>query len=309
MTCGDSRCDFCALKRQAIAGKGMPVMYAMSEDRARPPGPGRAEHELPVLFHLMDVSRPRQAPEASPPARQTAGAGEAHLATPPVSENLSSIVSTLLSQPTLPQPAPTASSESALPPPNPYDSVVASLAPLPATHRYPVSDTLLASVTSQVSSGGPAGGELPEQGGSSTTVQSLVHATEAPEAPPGEKPKNQLVSRRNHKTTGSEDWFATHGKYIAIGFVLALVGTIWMARNNRQQSNSASAASPWKSPLADEQTSDSHKSPSITIPAASSAHSTVLVSADSQVELHPPTTPQFAAGARGDGKSNNLSLP
>src|SRR5687767_4690050 len=122
MTCGDSRCDYCALRRQVIAGKRMPVMYAMSEDRARPPGPGRAEHELPVLFHLMDVSRKRQAPpEVSPPARHIAATAESHFETAPVSQNLSSVVSTLL-----PQPAPsTATSEGAFPP-DPQNSVVAS---------------------------------------------------------------------------------------------------------------------------------------------------------------------------------------
>jgi len=261
----------------------MPVMYAMSEDRARPLGPGRAEHELPVLFHLMDVSRKRQAPpEASPPARHTAAAVEAHLPTAPASQNLSSVVSTLL-----PQPAPpTAACESALPLLNPHNSVVASIEPPPTTPQYPVSDTLLAAVTSPIDS--------------SESVSTPL--TKLSEVQPGEKPKNQLAPRRKQKTAASEDWFASHGKYIAIGFVLALIGTIWVARSNRQLTNSATVASPWKSPLADDRPSEPHASPSITIPAAGSAHSTVLVSADSQVELHPPTTSHFASGAKGDGK-------
>jgi hypothetical protein len=254
-------------------------MYAMSEDRARPPGPGRAEHELPVLFHLMDVSRNRPTPpEASPPPQHTIAAVEAQLAPAPASQNVSSVDATLL-----PQPATTrATCELSLPPPNTHDSVALPLEPASAKHSYPVSDTLLAAVTSQVGSSGPA----------------ITQATETSDAQAVEKPKNQLASRRKHKTAASEDWFASHGKYIAIGFVLALIGTIWVARGNRQQSNSTAAASPTKSLLADEPPG----APSITIPAAGSAHSTVLVSADSQVELHPPTTSHIAAGAKGDGK-------
>jgi hypothetical protein len=190
-----------------------------------------------------------------------------------------------------------------VPTPIPHNSVVAPPEPTPATRQYPVSDTLLAAVTSQIDSSGTAGREPSEQSGSSTTVVAATPATDVSEAQPSEKPKNQLASRRKHKTTASEDWFASHGKYIAMGFVLALIGTIWVARSNRQQSNSATAASAWKSPLADERTSDSHASPEITVPANGSANSTVLVSADSQVELHPPTSSHFATGATGDGKN------
>src|SRR5262245_34002955 len=36
-----------------------PVMYAISDDRSRRPGRFPAHRELPVLFHLRDVSQPR----------------------------------------------------------------------------------------------------------------------------------------------------------------------------------------------------------------------------------------------------------
>jgi len=186
---------------------------------------------------------------------------------------------------------------------------VASIVPPPTTHQYPVSDTLLAAVTSQNASSEPAGREITQPSGPATTVNATATATEVADAQPSEKLKNQLASRRKHKTADSEAWFATHGKYIAIGFVLALIGTIWVARSNRQQSNLGTAASPWKSPLADDRPSEPHASPSITIPAAGSAHSTVLVSADSQVELHPPTTSHLAAGAKGDGKDKLFDFP
>src|SRR5213079_1882128 len=51
----------------------MPDMYAISSDngrRASQPGPQRPE--LPILFHLMDVSRPR-APVADSLAARTSG--------------------------------------------------------------------------------------------------------------------------------------------------------------------------------------------------------------------------------------------
>src|SRR5437588_8971187 len=62
--CGFVRSEQCAPAggKGASARERMPVMYAISSDnggRASQPGPERPE--LPILFHLMDVSRPRAA--------------------------------------------------------------------------------------------------------------------------------------------------------------------------------------------------------------------------------------------------------
>jgi len=43
-----------------------------------------------------------------------------------------------------------------------------------------------------------------------------------------------LTPRPRSKTAGKSDWFTTHGKYIAIAFVIALLGTIVLARLNRR---------------------------------------------------------------------------
>ncbi len=272
-------------------------MYAMSEDRARPPGPGRAEHELPVLFHLMDVSRPRQSPpEVSPLEAQCCPTTEPQISTPTASQHLSSIASELLPLPA----APTVTGESELLPPI---SVAASFEPLPATHHYPVSDTLLAAVTSEIAASEPATSEIPQPSASLKAVDLAAQATEPSEAQPSETPKNQLAPRRKLKTPASEDWFAAHGKYIALGFVLALIGTIWMSRTNRQRANPPAASADWKPLIADDRASGPLSAPTITIPAAGSAHSTVLVSAGSQVELHPPTTTAIAKGSSGEGKN------
>src|SRR5207237_59065 len=55
-------------------------------------------------------------------------------------------------------------------------------------------------------------------------------------------PRSQSPSRRKPQTPASEDWFASHGKFIAIAFVLALIGTVYFARTNRRKGDGVAAA-------------------------------------------------------------------
>src|SRR5262245_1204656 len=60
--CGFGCIWLCAL----VLGKDAHSMDAISENGNRPAGSGEKRGELPVLFHLMDVSRQRPAPRAQP---------------------------------------------------------------------------------------------------------------------------------------------------------------------------------------------------------------------------------------------------
>jgi hypothetical protein len=55
--------------------------------------------------------------------------------------------------------------------------------------------------------------------------------------------------RKKPKTSASEDWFASHGKYIAIAFVVALCGTVYFARSNREKGTVARQEPAAQSPL------------------------------------------------------------
>jgi hypothetical protein len=77
-------------------------------------------------------------------------------------------------------------------------------------------------------------------------------AAEVVEAPRPVSPAPSLVTlRKKHKTSASEDWFASHGKYIAVAFVLALGATIYFARANRERNSVAKQEAKPTQPLID----------------------------------------------------------
>ncbi len=143
--------------------------------------------KLPVLFHLLDVSRPRAAPLPAdpPPAESGAAARVADL------------------------------------PPEPLPSELL-LSPPPVTEA--------AALTSPADS-------APESKTENATVADGVLVSDAPAPADSTAPppvRSQSERRRKAKTPASEEWFATHGKYIAIAFVVALAATIYVARTNRR---------------------------------------------------------------------------
>jgi hypothetical protein len=137
-------------------------------------------------------------------------------------------------------------------------------------------------------------------------------------------PRSQTASRRKPKTAASEDWFAAHGKFIAIAFVVALIGTIYFARTSRQQSTATTAATPSRSPATDRNVaSDSPATTHAgsTAPAINTAAEvrlttpaeTITATSESKVDLHPPTAPQLVSGTPADdkpqGKDNLFVFP
>src|SRR5262249_10159950 len=127
------------------------------------------------------------------------------------------------------------------------------------------------------------------------------------------RPKS-LANRRKLKTPLVEDWFTTHGRYIAVGFVLALIATVYFARMNRQSAPPAaveidSHSTARDHPSATAQTSErrlvkaeakpgSDEPSGLATPAKGPPPLLARDSAsetDSQAELHPPTIPQLTS--------------
>jgi hypothetical protein len=122
------------------------------------------------------------------------------------------------------------------------------------------------------------------------------------------------------------DWFSNHGKYIAIGFVLALVGTIYLARSNRN-SGQASVTHPTVHPgeAGQQLASDASKpatvvgknkdAPSVDATADSAAETSPAQLAEAAsseqrpaVDLHPPTIPQLVREPANSGQPDNNAL-
>lgn len=183
--------------------------------------------KLPVLFHLLDVSRPKAVKPPEVPAIP-----EPVVVPEPIATSLPE-----------PPPAETIS----LAPPQPQTTHL----PLPAPAPVYAADLRL----SQPAFSPPPAMELPvsepqpaaEPVAETTTPEVTPEATTEPataalETPPPaestEPPSPRALSERRRKakakTPAAEDWFAAHGKYVALAFVVALGATIYIARSNRR---------------------------------------------------------------------------
>ncbi|HEX5104268.1 MAG TPA: hypothetical protein VFV87_10680, partial [Pirellulaceae bacterium] len=129
--------------------------------------------------------------------------------------------------------------------------------------------------------------------------------------PPGEP---QASTAKKARPRVRDTWFAAHGKYIAIGFVLALIGTILLARFGRrapqpvadalQHSHPGDAGEPFDISLpkpvtvVDEAAEDKQSGGPADGTAESSPAKLTEQPADEpkpQTDLHPPTIPQLAS--------------
>jgi hypothetical protein len=274
--------------------------------RRQPASEPRPPRELPVLFHLMDVSRPRG---YSAPAATSAVAQPAEF--------------TLGSR--LPDPEPERPAKpSAVPPISASESVTSSLA----------AEFDLQMAASLAETGGIDATPLEAKGGRSSAVTEPDSAEgedgtrSVPitlETPPPAADGDAVALReraevrmRKRSAAARDDWFATHGKYIAIGFVICLAGTVFLARRN---------AKPAKAPVAEKHAQHDHAKPPLkpaakTIRSASaeipveepkSGTSPAAVAAKpaaetSQTALHPPTIPQLPAQPES-GKSDDGLFP
>lgn len=257
-------------------------MYAISSDngrRASQTGPQRPE--LPILFHLTDVSRPRAAAKDAVADRTAEPAKTVELLSPVIAPPPAAASATLQAavvEKAMPFSAPAAVNSEAvaaevIEPPIELIASGAKLSPgniavsKPAAAEEPI---LL---------------EVAESANPATATVTL-------------KPKS--AERRQRRTPASEDWFASHGKFLAIGFVVALMGTVYFARTTRQQATLAKTETATQSPLAEHSSSDS---PAATAPIASKSIQTVAAVSDSKVELWPPSAPALISSTSSTEKA------
>ncbi|MEX2174834.1 MAG: hypothetical protein WD872_10760 [Pirellulaceae bacterium] len=277
-----------------------------AEPRRQGSTPSAPKRELPVLFHLIDVSRPKgyTAPPvsldlvpASPPPRYE-----------PAFE---------LPEPTLERPEP----EPHFFAPQPFEPLDHNL-----DHDNLDRDAATADESAPIApeSFASAAAEAPDEW--DVVPESLAEQTPAEEVPPEvENPPVDAVSlrqraaarQRNRQTTARDDWFTTHGKYIAVGFVLALLVTVYLARTNRHEPAPPIADLPHAHPGdAGHEPHENHARPTVaseTSPAAAITQlgPTTEASGPRAAALHPPTIPQLAqqpAESRPAGGDNLFSF-
>jgi hypothetical protein len=255
--------------------------------------------ELPVLFHLMDVSRPKGYATAGPLAFKLDATDDGLFAAspPPSSQpgratHASGLVSELLSAP------PNCAAES-------FDlETAAELVQTKAYGSLPSEAPKL-----DIPSEAPADSPSPSLTMHSSEVPAgegeAVFGLDTP-APTGVSAvtlRERAEERKRKRKEGKkDDWFGTQGRYIAIGFFVALAVTIYVARNSRKSAappvaakrqapatEVAGAAKKSTSPVKQATAVEAAKITSIRPTAKSGTAS------EPKTALHPPTIPQLSS--------------
>jgi hypothetical protein len=259
-----------------------------TEKRRTSPTPPRPLRELPVLFHLMDVSRPKGF-SSPPPAYSLDAEGEPSALGSAESFDLETAAELVQTKAYGSLPAEVAS-------PALDSPALAPAAPDPATQvSLPPAEDLAASEPS-TNSNATGSAEAPAVAESSAEPK-----LETP-PPPGDEGVSlrQRAEERQRKRQHDkqDDWFHTQGRYIAIGFVLALLATIYLARTNRKSSAPPVAAKTKPAATAPAKTAPAAKKPAASVAttaAITAVRPTEKSPADQpQAALHPPTIPQLA---------------
>jgi len=265
-------------------------MYAISSDNGRrgsPTGPQRPE--LPILFHLVDVSRPRPAADGLAAPTGRAQSQEKGVVPPTIAAATATTgpaASPFDTKPlaTLTMPAPTAPAFSAARTETvaaeviePHHELLAAAAK--AASQSPGDVKLVAPPVEE-----PILLEVAEP--ASQTAATVTLKTKAAES--------KAAERRQRRTPASEDWFASHGKFIALAFVAALIGTVYFARTSRQQAAPEKTAGATQSPLVEIRPAES--------PSEGTSKGVQMVAAvsDSKVELQPPSAPPLISSASAE---------
>lgn len=240
--------------------------------------------ELQVLFHLMDVSRPKTetcaAPVVGAPAMAEQGCEDAAESACETAD-LALLATLKASEPQEPVAEETAEETSdrayrLLP--EPVEEIVPSSPEVEYVVSEPSAEAPVATVET----------------GPDPTEEKTVAVRERSEQRPRRRP-----------APIKEEWFSSHGKIIAIGFTLALICTIYYARTNRRHIAVPDAASQRKGDAAARirQTAVASKdSPDVVLevqsPAGRVVSSPAAVAGSPAIEvtkadLHSPTIPQL----------------
>jgi len=265
-----------------------------AEKRRSSPTPPRPLRELPVLFHLMDVSRPRG--YAAPPPAFSLGS----LSDSPEPRYESSLKSSLSCDP------PAGAAES-------FDlETAAELVQTKAYGSLPIETP--ASVSPPPDEPPIADGETTSADGASLdSIADSSLETPPPAADEAVNLRQRAEDRQRKRQEGKkDDWFTTQGKFIVVGFVIALIVTVYIARTGRKpaappvavkrHAHSGDAASAAKSsPVKQAVAVETAKITNI-LPTAKSTTS------EPKAALHPPTIPQLARQPVGSNPPADTTL-
>jgi len=264
--------------------------------------PPRRPLEMPVLFQLADLSLPRA--KAAPSIAPQVAAVEP-VATPAAAE---------INIPVVTPPAAAIAEPVTIEPPK-TESPKSPSQEIPQTEIRPLDlpQAVISQVESQPS---PVVAEEPKsetpaiaESTSTTTVAESTpsiavavtsSATDAtpPKEPTAPSPRERAEQRAKNRqpVPASNDWMRTHGKFIAVGFVIALIVTIYMAQNGDEPAPvnpdaAASAKTEAKAPPAENEAeskiTDAHTAKESVV-TAGHEHSPGLLKETSPAEEHSP---------------------
>ena len=203
---------------------------------------GQPEREIPVLFHLRDVSRPREAivnetvldsvstvtvPESAVGQSVAAPLPPISSAQPVVEPTIEPIAEAI--RPPVAEHVIAASQITSLPPP----PMAVELSP-PSAHAIEAPKPQLASLTNIVAE--------------AIAVSELAPVTsDAKEFVEPISPRERAEQRAQKQQTvqATDNWVRSHGKVLAVGFLVALAGTVFLARMNRRTAEVAGPTIDW----------------------------------------------------------------
>lgn len=263
-----------------------------TEKRRTLPTPPRPLRELPVLFHLMDVSRPKGF-SAPPPAFSLAAESDPSALGSAESFDLETAAELVQTKAygSLPAEVPSPALDS----PALDSPALAPAAADPATQVSlpPADEHSAGELIANSDNAAPADVPPATESNAEPTLETPPPADEGVSL--RQRAEERQRKRQNDK---QDDWFHTQGRYIAIGFVLALLATIYLARTNRKSSAPPVAAKTKPAATAPAKSAPATKNPSpavATTAAITAVRPTEKSPADQpQAALHPPTIPQLA---------------
>ncbi|MFN0017115.1 MAG: hypothetical protein ACKVP0_02580 [Pirellulaceae bacterium] len=284
--------------------------------------PPRRSLEMPVLFQLADLSLPRTkaAPPSVPaylelPSTPTAEPSTAAVAiTPPlvtappdvVDEPVVAPDPIKVETPVIETPevasAIVESPKLEAPPAEPQPE----LAALQAEVVAPPAEAAQIAVTADPEEKAPAAETVASVAAVSLEPSPIDTTPPAEATAPSPRERAEQRAKNRKPIPGDNDWMRTHGKFIAVGFVIALIATIYLAQNGDEPApanpNAAAATgeeSKTSQPTGESESTvtDAHTAKE-SMPIAEHSHSPTLLiesnpaeghlSADAHAELQPP---------------------
>ena len=278
------------------------------EPRRTAPAGQQAGREFPVLFHLMDVSRPRVLPPASDPS------------VPPEPPHTAVVA---------PTPIATEPAGPSAPPSGLIESQQLPQGGTSARVDVPLAKSVAAALSASASTATEASPSTAKDEPLQAAISPVARPNAVSDNPIAQESATKRPSQRPSATPPARqrnDWFSNQGKYIAIGFVLALVGTIYLARSNRG-SGPLTVAQPTVHPGEAGQQIVKDDAKHATVVGKSKETSPVDTTAGSAVEtspahltensssqgqpaadLHPPTIPQLVREPTATGQPDSSGL-